>query len=119
MILVGRQAGQRYDYVIPPSTILIENPVAVVDANVDKHGTREAAEAFVAFLSSPEAQRAYAEYGLRPVDETVAAEVASRYPPVEDLWRVDFLGGWAKVGPELYGSDGLYTRMIASLQANR
>jgi sulfate transport system substrate-binding protein len=118
-VLVGRQAGQRYDYVVPPSTILIENPVAVVDANVDKHGTREAAEAFVAFLSSPEAQRAYAEYGLRPVDETIGAEVASRFPAVEDLWRVDFLGGWAKIGPELYGPDGRYTRMIASLQASR
>ena len=44
-VLVGRQAGQTYEYVIPRSTILIENPVAVVDAYVDKHGDREVAEA--------------------------------------------------------------------------
>jgi sulfate transport system substrate-binding protein len=118
-VLVGRQAGQTYDYVIPRSTILIENPAAVVDANVDAHGTREVAEAFVAFLSTPEAQRAFAEYGLRPVDEAVAAEAASRFPPVEDLWRIDFLGGWAKVGPELYGPDGVYTKMIAGVQGAR
>ncbi|MGE5140930.1 MAG: sulfate ABC transporter substrate-binding protein, partial [Rudaea sp.] len=45
-VLVGRKGGQDYEYVIPRSTILIENPVAVVDKNVDKHGTRAAAEAF-------------------------------------------------------------------------
>jgi sulfate/thiosulfate-binding protein len=118
-VLVGRQSGQTYDYVIPRSTILIENPVAVVDANVDAHGTREVAEAFVAFLSTPEAQHAFAEYGLRSVDENVAAEVASRFPMVEDLWRIDFLGGWGKVGPELYGPNGVYTKMIAGVQGSR
>lgn len=46
-VLVGRQGGQRYEYVIPRPTILIENPVAVIDRNVDARGTREVAEAFV------------------------------------------------------------------------
>ena len=49
-VLVGQQAGQDYELVIPTSTILIENPVSVVDTYVDKHGTREVAEAFVQFL---------------------------------------------------------------------
>ncbi len=44
-ILVGRQTGQTYESVIPSSTILIQNPVAVVDASVDEHGTRDVAEA--------------------------------------------------------------------------
>ena len=72
-VLVGRKAGRDYEYVVPASTILIENPVAVVDAYADKHGNRELAEAFVAFLRTPEAQRAFTEYGLRPVDAGVAA----------------------------------------------
>ena len=46
-VLVGRQAGRQYDYVIPRSTILIENSVALVDKYVDQHGVREAAEAFL------------------------------------------------------------------------
>ena len=49
---------------VPKSTILIENPVAVVDAYADKHGTRELAQAFVEYLSTPEAQRAFAQ--VRP-----------------------------------------------------
>ena len=67
-VLVGQQSGQDYDLVIPRSTILIENPVAVIDTYVDKHGTREVAEAFVEFLFTSEAQEIFAKYGLRSVD---------------------------------------------------
>jgi sulfate/thiosulfate transport system substrate-binding protein len=118
-VLVGKQAGQNYDYVIPHSTILIENPVALVDKYVDKHGVREAAEAFVNFLWSPEAQRAFAKYGLRSVDQTVAQEVKSQFPAVGDLWRIDYLGGWKKVGDSIYGPQGVYTRISEELQKSR
>jgi sulfate transport system substrate-binding protein len=112
-VLVARQAGQTYEYVIPRSTILIQNPVALVDASVDKHGSREAAEAFVGFLWTPEAQRAYAQYGLRPVDPDVAREVESRFPKVEDLWTIEDLGGWPKVLEEIYGPGGVWPRVSA------
>src|SRR5437868_3523727 len=118
-VLVGKQAGQNYDYVIPHSTILIENPVALVDKYVDKHGVRQVAEAFVTFLWSPEAQRAFARYGLRPVDQTVAQEVKSQYPAVADLWRIDYLGGWKKVADSIYGPQGVYTRVSEELQKSR
>jgi sulfate transport system substrate-binding protein len=116
---VGRQAGQKYDYVIPRSTILIENPVALIDRNVDRHGVRPVAEAFVEFLYSSEAQRAYAQYGLRSVDPAVAKEVEAQYKPVEDLWKIDFLGGWDKVIKEIYGPQGIYTKMYEELHASR
>src|SRR5918993_2753447 len=118
-VLVGRQGGQKYDYVIPRSTILIENPVALVDKNVDKHGTREVAEAFVNFLWEKEAQRAYAKYGLRPVDPEVAEEVKAQYPAVEDLWKVDYLGGWGRVATEIYGPQGVYTKMFEELRGQK
>jgi sulfate transport system substrate-binding protein len=112
-VLVGRQAGQTYEYVVPRSTILIQNPVALVDASVDKHGTREAARAFVDFLWTPEAQRAYAQFGLRPVDPEVAKEVEAKFPRVEDLWTIDALGGWARVLEEIYGPQGVWPRVFA------
>ena len=115
-VLVGRQAGRTYDYVTPRSTILIENPVALIDKYVDKHGTREVAQAFVEFLWTAEAQQAYAKYGLRPVDKTVAAQVQQQYPKVEDLWTMEYLGGWKKVTEELYGANGIYTRIFEELQ---
>ena len=118
-VLVGRKAGQRYDYVIPPSTILIENPAAVIDRYADKHGVRKAAEAFVEFLSTVEAQKAYADHGLRPVHPDVAAELASRFPPVQDLWNIEYLGGWKVVTRDIFGQNGVYSSVINSLHSTR
>lgn len=111
--LVGQQSGQDYDYIIPRSTILIENPVVVVDAYVDKHGTREVAEAFVAFLFSREAQEVFAEFGLRSVDPAVAEATADRYPPVNDLFTIDYFGDWKEATLTFFGDNGIYTQTIA------
>jgi len=118
-VLVGRQAGLKYDYVVPRSTVLIENPVAVVDKYVDKHGVRPVAEAFVSFLWSKEAQRVYAKYGLRPVEQETAAEVATQFPAVQDLWAISFLGGWKQVAAELFSANGAYTRSFEELHASQ
>ena len=118
-VLVGKQAGQTYEYAVPTSTILIENPAALIDKYVDKHGVREVAEDFVKYLWTQDAQRAYAKFGLRPVYEMVAAEVKAQFPPVQDLWKIDYLGGWKKVTDEIYGPRGIYTRATEELQKSR
>jgi sulfate transport system substrate-binding protein len=118
-VIVARLQGREYDYVIPTSTILIQNPVALIDRNVDAHGVREVAEAFVEFLHGPVAQRAYAEYGLRSVDESVAEETAAQYPAVEDLWTIDDLGGWDRVATEIYGNEGRFTRAFEAVREAR
>ncbi|MDQ3650633.1 MAG: sulfate ABC transporter substrate-binding protein [Acidobacteriota bacterium] len=118
-VLVGRQSGQKYEYVTPRSTILIENPVALVDKNVDRHGVREVAEGFINFLWEKDAQRGYAKYGLRPVDEEVAEEVRAQFPTVEDLWRVEYLGGWNKVAKDIYGPGGAYTKVFEELHTTK
>jgi sulfate/thiosulfate transport system substrate-binding protein len=116
-IRVGQKGGQDYEMVTPRSSILIENPAAVVDTYVDKHGTRKAAEAFVEFLLTKEAQRVFAEYGLRSVDAEVAKETAADYPPVEDIFTIDGeFGGWAKATPEYFGDSGVYTQAITAIQ---
>ena len=120
-VYAGLLVGGEYSLVYPTSTILIENPVAVVDGYVDAHGTREVAEAFVEFLWSPEAQRAYANHGFRPVNPEVRAELGIVeqveataeaatedapatteqdslivFPPVDDLFTVAEFGGWGE-----------------------
>jgi sulfate transport system substrate-binding protein len=115
-VLVGQQSGQQYDLVIPRSTILIENPVTVIDTYVDKHGTREVAEAFVDFLFTKEAQQVFARYGLRSVDPDVAQATADQYPAVEDQFTIDTFGGWEKATAEFFGEDGIFTRLISQVQ---
>jgi sulfate/thiosulfate-binding protein len=112
-ILVGKQKGQKYEYVIPKSTILIENPAALVDTVVDKHGTRKAAGALLDYLVTPEAQRLYAKHGLRPVVEEVAKEVAANYPPVEDLFTIRDLGDWKGVGTAIFDTGTGYDKALA------
>jgi sulfate transport system substrate-binding protein len=113
--LVARQAGQRYEYVIPRSTILIENPVALVDVYVDKHGVRAPAEGFLEFLWTRDAQRVFAKYGLRPVDPEVAREVSPDFQQAGDVWKIDFLGGWDRAAPEIFGPNGAYTKSFERL----
>jgi sulfate transport system substrate-binding protein len=115
-VLVGQQNGQNYELVIPRSSILIQNPVAVVDTYVDEHGTREVAEAFVDFLFTPEAQQIFARYGLRSVDEGVAASTAEQYPPLEDTFTIDHFGGWGEATPTFFGEAGIYYETVAQVQ---
>lgn len=116
-VLVGQKNGQDYEMIIPKSSILIENPVAVVDTYVDKHGTREVAEAFVSFLFTKEAQEVFSQYGLRSVEADVAAATASQYPPLVDVFQIDEqFGGWAEATPKFFGESGIFTLAIAEIQ---
>lgn len=101
-VLLAQANGEEQPYIIPDVNISIDNPVAVVDTNVDKHGTRKAAEAFVEFLYTPEAQREFAKAGFRPIDSTVATEFAKQYPTVKTLFTVDDLGGWDAVQKKFF-----------------
>lgn len=115
-VLVGRQTGQNYELVIPSSTILIENPIAVVDASVDKHGTREAAQAFIDFVYSEQAQEIFAQHGLRVVNPVVAEVSKSQYPDPEDLFTVDYFGGWPDIMVDIFGETGIFSEAILQVQ---
>jgi sulfate/thiosulfate transport system substrate-binding protein len=115
-VLVGLLTGDYYELVIPRSTILIQNPAALVDHYVDKHGNREVVEAFLDFLFTYEAQTVFARYGLRSPDPDVAAETIVMYPPVEDLFTIEYFGGWNAAVPDIFGDDGVFTLTLARAQ---
>lgn len=115
-VLVAQKAGEKMDLVIPSSSILIENPIALIDASVEKHGNRKAVEAFIAFLYTPEAQKIFAENGLRSVDQNVAKETAARYPALQDQFTIQEFGGWGEVTPAFFGDSGIYTTAIGEVQ---
>ncbi|NJK46843.1 sulfate ABC transporter substrate-binding protein [Candidatus Gracilibacteria bacterium] len=112
-VILAKQKGEGTPYFVPTDyNISIDNPVAVVDANVDKHGTREVAEAFAQFLFTPEAQREFAQVGFRPVDETVAKEFSAQYPTVKNLFTVKDLGGWDKIQQQFFDDGAGFDKIM-------
>jgi sulfate/thiosulfate transport system substrate-binding protein len=90
--------GEEVEHVTPPTTLLIENPFAIVN----KTKNRAAAEAFRDYLYSDAGQRLWGEAGFRPVDDAIAKEFESKYPTPQKLWTIDEIGGWDKVNGELF-----------------
>ncbi|KHL96082.1 sulfate ABC transporter substrate-binding protein [Paenibacillus sp. IHB B 3415] len=107
--------GVKYEVIIPQNTILIENPAAVVDKYADEHGTREASEALVDYLTTPEAQAVFAKFGFRPVNEQVYAEHESQYPVPVGLFDISYLGGWEEVRTTLYSKRGIWYQVLAGI----
>jgi len=96
-----KRGGEPVEYLTPPETFKIENPVAVLS----KSPNAARAKAFNDFLYTPEAQRLWAEAGFRPVDSTVAQEFAADFPAPQKLWTIDDLGGWKAVNDSLFKKD--------------
>lgn len=116
-LLLRAREKEPIPYVVPPATLLIESPFAIVGPSVDKHGNRELVEAFVEFLSSAEAQTIFVDYGFRPLDS--ATEDAPGRPEPAEVFTIDDLGGWKKVADELYSAHGLWTATAARVVTNR
>lgn len=98
----GAAKGQvDIEYVTPPQTFRIDNPVAVVttSAHLDK------ATALKNYLYTPEAQTIWAQAGFRPVDPGVAADFATQFPAPLKLWTIADLGGWETVDAALFDKD--------------
>jgi sulfate/thiosulfate-binding protein len=101
---IGAQlAGQKLQYVIPRSTILIENPIAVTTSSRN----RDAANRFIRFLKTPPAQQVFADRGYRPVVKGVLEANRKRFPIRPGQFTIDQLGlgGWAKVQKEFFDPD--------------
>jgi sulfate/thiosulfate-binding protein len=96
-------AGQKVQYVIPRSTILIENPIAVIRTS----SNRNAANAFIRFLKTPAAQQVFADHGYRPILKSVLARNEKRFPVRPGQFTIDQLGlgGWTRVQNDFFDPD--------------
>lgn len=114
-IILAQQKGEKVNYVIPQVNISIDNSIALVDKNVDKHGTREVAQAFVEYMFTPEAQAEFAKVGFRPIDETAAQtkELASKYPKVSNLGSVIDYGGWNNIQKKFFDDGAIFDQIQA------
>jgi sulfate/thiosulfate-binding protein len=105
--IAAQKAGAAIDYTIPADTILIQNPVAIV--NTTKNAA--SAKAFVDFLNSDAGQKIYGDNGYRPTNPTVAKEF--NYPTPSGLFTIDDLGGWSSVKKNFFDpANGKVTKIF-------
>jgi sulfate transport system substrate-binding protein len=107
-------AAQQLEIVYPPSSILAEPPVAVVDKVVDKKGTRAVAEAYLKFLYTPQAQEIAARNYYRPTDPTIAAKYNDRFPQLKLFSIRDLFGegGWTVAQKTHFSDGGVFDQIV-------
>jgi sulfate/thiosulfate transport system substrate-binding protein len=101
----AQEEGEDVDYVVPPSTIRIETPIAVTK------GAPESAQAFLDFIWSDEGQQIWADHGYRPVNQALLDE--KTYPVPTDLFDIEEFGGWETVTDEFFDEE---TGKVAAIE---
>jgi sulfate/thiosulfate-binding protein len=110
--LAAERLGKgQLEIVVPKLSILAEPPVAVVEKNAERHGTKAVAQAYLEFLYGAEGQELAARHFYRPRDPAVAARYASKFPKI-DLVTVDgIFGGWQKAQATHFGDGGVFDQI--------
>ncbi|HAU56908.1 MAG TPA: sulfate transporter subunit [Comamonadaceae bacterium] len=112
--LLEKEFGSKVDFVYPSLSIMAEPPVAVVDKNVDKKGTRAVAEEYLKFLYTEQAQDIIGKHFYRPTSAKAQAKYAKQLPKI-NLFTIDqAFGGWDKAAKDHFADgaafDQIYTR---------
>jgi sulfate/thiosulfate-binding protein len=94
--ITAQQKGEKLEYVTPPATLLIQNP----DAVVNKSKNRKAADAFLTFLRTDQAQKIFASKGYRSVNPKLVD--AKKFPKPAKLFTIEKFGGWGKVNDKFF-----------------
>ena len=111
-LAVNELGPDKFEIIVPSVSILAEPPVTLVDKNVDKHGTRKAAEAYLQFLYSPTGQKLAAKHYYRPrkPEQAAPADVA-RFPKANLFTLDSVFGSWAKAQSTHFGDGGVFDQI--------
>ena len=102
----------KFEIVVPSISIKAEPPVAWVDKNVARHGTRKQAEAYLRFLYSAKGQQLAAKHFYRPAEpDKVPAALLAQFPDVSQVTIDGAFGGWKKAQAEHFGDGGFFDRI--------
>lgn len=112
-VRLAAEKGEDLPARIADPNISVEGPIAIVDKNVDKHGNREVAEAFIKYLFSPEAQTEFVKAGFRPSDPKLIKDrdLLRSFPEVRQLATIKELGGWKDAQKKFFSDGGLFDRI--------
>ena len=110
-LALNKLGAGKVEIVVPSVSILAEPPVAVVDANVDRRGTREVAQAYLEYLYSDEGQEIAARNYYRPRSEAVAAAHAGSFSDIALFTIEEVFGGWGAAQAEHFADGGTFDQI--------
>lgn len=111
-LAVKELGPEKFDIVTPSLSILAEPPVSLIDKNVDKHGTRKLAQAYLDYLYSPEGQEIAAKHYYRPRDAKIAARYAKQLSSVRLFTIDEVFGGWNKAQKTHFAEGGSFDQIF-------
>ncbi len=111
MLAVRELGRDKFEIVDPLTSILAEPPVSLVDKVVDKHGTRQVAQAYLEFLYTEEGQDIVARNFYRPRMKSVAAKYAVQFPKIKLFTIDDVFGGWQKAQKTHFSDGGVFDQI--------
>ncbi|MFO0122663.1 MAG: sulfate ABC transporter substrate-binding protein [Inhella sp.] len=112
-LAVKELGPEKFEIVVPSLSIQAEPPVAVVDKNVDRKGTRAVAQAYLEYLYTPEGQELAAQNYYRPRDPQVAARHAKTFNLKVNLFTIDdVFGGWTKAQTTHFNDGAVFDRIF-------
>ncbi len=114
-IVLKEFGADQYEIINPPTSILAEPPVAMLDANVDKHGTRAIADAYLKFLYTPAAQETIARHHYRPTDPEIFKQVTDQFPSIKMFTLAELFGNWAEVQKTHFDDGGIFDQIQEQL----
>ncbi|MBF0569167.1 MAG: sulfate ABC transporter substrate-binding protein [Candidatus Omnitrophica bacterium] len=110
-LVASQLAPGEYEIVTPSLSILAEPSVALIDRNVDRHGTRKVAQAYLEYLYSPEGQEIAAKNYYRPRLQAVVDKYASQFQKVELITIDEVFGGWQKAQKAHFADNGTFDQI--------
>lgn len=115
-LILQEFGADKFDIVVPPFSISAEPPVALVEGNVDKKGTREAAKAYLDFLYTPAAQTVIARNHYRPSrPETVEKGTAPAFDELKLFRAEDMFGDWSAIQKTYFDAGGVFDEISKGL----
>ena len=111
LLALNELGPDKVEIVAPPTSILAEPPVAVVDKTVDRRGTRDVAQAYLEYLYSDVGQDIAGRNYFRPTSKEVGAKYAGQYPEVQLFTIDDVAGNWAQAQAKHFADGGVFDQI--------
>ncbi|MFL6798848.1 MAG: sulfate ABC transporter substrate-binding protein [Xanthobacteraceae bacterium] len=110
LLAVAEIGPDAFEIVAPSSSILAEPPVAIVERVVERRGTQVAADSYLRFLYTSEAQDLAARNFYRPRMQEVADRYADRFPKLQ-MRTIEEFGGWSAVQKKHFSDGGIFDQI--------